>query len=361
MKPTTRVKGPCSIFTGYGKLFTQIAGGLRDKRPIELNALGNTSHDDYPLNIDLTTDANSVGLLVGYPNQIRQLSTRYKILYAMFEASEVPFEWRWGIDEADEVWVPSEFCAQVLGRHSQHQPVVVHPGIDNTVYCRDDRYNNRSPLSMWTGDASIFDKFVIGTAGVMSLRKGLDVMIRAFRLAFPGRDDVVLVIKSRDSRVGIDEMLRVDGGMPLPQVVVIDDDWSEAEMAQFYRSLDLLVLPSRGEGLCMPPLEAAMCGTPSLVTRWSGPLEYIDDDGIFGIDVQDIVRADGIKCNNAHWAEPSLRDLVDKLRAFRDNVPEVKRRYMSWTTPEAVDRFDRGLDAAWKRAKDGHRRGNDPR
>ena len=45
-------------------------------------------------------------------------------------------------------------------------------------------------------------------------------------------------------------------------------------MAALYRRAHAFVLPTRGEGWCLPLLEAMVAGVPSVATAWSGLLEF---------------------------------------------------------------------------------------
>ena len=53
---------------------------------------------------------------------------------------------------------------------------------------------------------------------------------------------------------------------------------SSTNLPDFYRSLDVFVLPSHQEGLCIAGLEAMACGVPVVSTRCGGPEDYVRDD-----------------------------------------------------------------------------------
>jgi glycosyltransferase involved in cell wall biosynthesis len=50
-----------------------------------------------------------------------------------------------------------------------------------------------------------------------------------------------------------------------------------AELRRRLQTLDLFVLPSHQEGLCIAALEAMSCGCPVISTRCGGPEEYVVD------------------------------------------------------------------------------------
>jgi hypothetical protein len=59
-----------------------------------------------------------------------------------------------------------------------------------------------------------------------------------------------------------------------------------ADMPRYYQGLDLLVVPSRVEGIPMPPLEALACGVPVVIGRGVGLHDELPDvPGIYRYDV----------------------------------------------------------------------------
>ncbi|RLI98079.1 MAG: hypothetical protein DRO99_01645 [Candidatus Aenigmatarchaeota archaeon] len=336
-KIPVRLRGPFSGLTGYGRCFCGIAKYLLKSRRLAVEVLSLYNNPQPSADSELVAqsgirfDVRHWGLLFGIPPLLPSLGTEYRVIYTMYEADDIPRQWRTYVKQADEIWVPSRHCAEVFGAYNPRIRVV-HLGVSEFFRPTQlDKKYYRQKLGFhedWQG-------YWIGTAGVMSHRKGVDVLVRAFREAFGTQSDVKLLIKTRDTRwlPPIDD----------PRVIVIDEDWPEEKMRDFYWALDLFVLPSRGEGFGMPPLEAARCGTPALVTAWSGMLEYIDNDGIWGIEVAGLVPTRGMAADHAYYAEPDLADFVDKLRFLYENRPGVGRNYNYWTYREAAKRFEKAI------------------
>ncbi len=83
-----------------------------------------------------------------------------------------------------------------------------------------------------------------------------------------GEDLVRSLIESDISR---DVIWRASGrGWPVPTV-----RYSWEQMPSFYQSLDILVVPSRVEGIPMPPLEALACGVKVVIPRGVGILDEL--------------------------------------------------------------------------------------
>lgn len=335
---TTLFKGPCATYSGMGKLFHGLASRLMDRLAMELLPLDNVIAPGWDLPMTEFTRANQFGVIIGKPPQLNQLPAKYRVLYTMYEGSDIPEQWKLDVKRASEVWVPSTFCQEVFAPYCG-EARIVGAGYDERWYHSRTEVD-RDRFWAMRGLGEISQHRIIGTAGVMSPRKGVDLLIEACQKA--ALRDTVLVIKTRDTRQIPDVMD--------DWVVVIDDDWPELVMAEFYRSIDLFAWPTRGEGIGLPPLESAACGTPALVTRASGPCEYIDDRGIYGIEVAKRVPAVNVAAEHCLWYEPSLDDLVDKLRAFVYDPPEVQHRYRQHSLGFLADKWEAEILAARRRA-----------
>jgi glycosyltransferase involved in cell wall biosynthesis len=93
--------------------------------------------------------------------------------------------------------------------------------------------------------------------GALEPRKGVDVLARAIPLA-RARGLAAEVVVAGDGR----ERRRLEG---LPGVRVLGAV-PDARLGALYAGALALVMPSRGEGFGFPPLEAALAGTPSVLS-----------------------------------------------------------------------------------------------
>ncbi|MFE4693839.1 glycosyltransferase family 4 protein [Streptomyces sp. NPDC056749] len=100
--------------------------------------------------------------------------------------------------------------------------------------------------------------------GRLSRQKGQDVLLRAWRTAASTGARLVLV---GDGPCG-DELRRT-----APPGVLFAG--ATADVRPWIHAADLLVLPSRWEGMALAPLEAMACGTPVLLTDVDGARESL--------------------------------------------------------------------------------------
>ena len=122
---------------------------------------------------------------------------------------------------------------------------------------------------------------VFGSIGRLLPAKGMDLLVRAFRLAFPHGDERVrLVILGDGPQRG--ELERHAAGdqrivlmAPLPEV------------AALYRAFDVFVSAARFEPFGLAILEAMAAGLPLILTRTEGPREFVTDARVTWVSPDD--------------------------------------------------------------------------
>jgi glycosyltransferase involved in cell wall biosynthesis len=148
-------------------------------------------------------------------------------------------------------------------------------------------------------------------------RKGVDVMLQAYGMAFRESDDVVLVIKTfpnphNDVAQQLAQQRARDPGYP--RVELIEEDWSPDQIVGLYRACNALVAPSRGEGFGLPVAEAMLHGLPVITTAWGGQLDFCSEETVWLVDYNPEPAQTHINLPNSLWAEPSVDSLKNRLR-----------------------------------------------
>jgi glycosyltransferase involved in cell wall biosynthesis len=115
-------------------------------------------------------------------------------------------------------------------------------------------------------------------------RKGVDILLEAWALAFTDDDDVSLVIKDlgastvyRGQTAGrsIAAEAAREGGAP---IIHLTEEVPDEHLPGLYTAADILVHPYRGEGFGMPIAEAMACGLPVVVTGHGAALDFVDEE-----------------------------------------------------------------------------------
>ena len=130
---------------------------------------------------------------------------------------------------------------------------VIRNGIDTEVF-----HPGETPRRQGSGPVRI------GSVGRLIPVKGFDVLVEAARRLTPDLDAEYVVVGEGPERAALERQaaglpVRFPGGLHAPSAV-----------ADFLRTLDVFVLPSRSEGLPNVVLEAAACGLPVVSTRAPG-------------------------------------------------------------------------------------------
>lgn len=257
----------------------------------------------------------------------------YSVGRSMFETDGLPGHWVAGANALDELWVTGDFNAQTFRDAGVRVPMHVIPGgIDSQLF-HPDGAPYAVPGVRGTVFLSVFE---------WRLRKGWDVLLRAWADAFSPDDDVTLVIRAYpignvDGRRNadilnerIDRFLAESCGRrraDVARIVLIGERVPARDLPALYRMADSFVLPTRGEGWGRPFMESMACGVPVIATNWSAHLAFLNADNGYLIDVDGLVPADATEVSvytGQRWANPSVSHLSTLFRRVHADRSEAR-------------------------------------
>lgn len=227
-----------------------------------------------------------------------------------FETTVIPKSWIGKINSFDVLFTLCKQNIEAFRNSGVTIPIeLIHWGVDIGKFQEIPRPDR--------------DIFTFGTMGALSIRKGTDVLIDAFKEEFPTEKDVKLICKTsynyypftvNDKRIEV-QMTPVT---------------NEELMEQFFKQIDCFAFPTRGEGFGLTPLEAMATGVPVIVTGWSGPMEYMTPEVGWTIDYTfspaKIFTDQIYKEECGDWAEPSKEHLRKLMRYAYEHRDEVKEK-----------------------------------
>ena len=160
-------------------------------------------------------------------------------------------------------------------------------------------------------------------------------------------DKAIAEVLARDGRTRAD----------VAPIIVLRHALSDEQMARLYRAADVFVLPTRGEGLGLPFMEAMAAGVPVIATRWGGHLDVVDDETGWLVDVTGLVPVDPAQTarspfytSSQRWAEPSVSHTAALLRHAFAHPEEVSRKGRA--AREAITaRWSPAVTARWVRER----------
>jgi glycosyltransferase involved in cell wall biosynthesis len=236
-------------------------------------------------------------------------------IYTMFETETLPARWAPALARAGRVWVPSRFNVETFAAGGVPRELIEYVPLGLEV--------ERMAID---GDPFAF----AGRRGCaflcvcsFSARKGWDILVEAWANAFDRNDDVTLILRTGgvDVRAQIERHLRERGIDParIAPLVVLSETLSSAALAALYRSVDAFVLPSRGEGVGLPYLEAMALGLPTIGTDWGGATEFLNEETGYLIR-SELVQVDRATARanpllrDQRWAAPSVQATAERMR-----------------------------------------------
>jgi len=154
-------------------------------------------------------------------------------------------------------------------------------------------------------------------------RKGADVLLRAFNEACKkAKFELSLTIKSfPNPHNSVTEQIEllVDKKYRSKIRVILNEDLTALDVANLYEQCDIVVLPTRGEGLNMPAIEGVHYEKPVISTDYSGQCEFLDDSCEF-IGYKFAPAVTHFNLNYSFWAEPSVKDLSEKIIKVSEQI-----------------------------------------
>jgi len=232
------------------------------------------------------------------------------------------------------------WCAEKLREAGFPKTTVVLQGVDEQIF-----------FPMTAARQYFRDRFVVFSGGKLELRKGQDLVIRAFSVLQQRHRDVLLVnMWTNPWR----ESLATMSGSPHIRMVPHRDDWGafitallsangvnvagvltlgrypNSTAARIYHNSDVGLFPNRCEGgtnlvLC----EYMACGKPAIASFNSGHIDILTDANSIPLRTQPPVTISDKDGPCGRWNEPSLDETIERLEwayNHRDDLNRIGRQ-----------------------------------
>ena len=256
------------------------------------------------------------------------------VIRTTFETDRIPPNWLQFLEPFDEIWVIAEHNRRAFCRSGvPPEKIRVVPSCIDTRRYRPDGDRLEFP-------ATIEGRFVFLSVFDWALRKGWDLLLRAYCQEFDRSERTALYLKVTRSHGHTMELIRqqvdtllaeCDASLAMrDDIVITDDSFTEEQMAALYRSVDAFVMPSRGEGWGRPYLEAMATGLPTIGTNASGNIDFMNEHNSFLVPAVLVDVPDGavqeIAVYAGHrWYEPDFDELRRQMRRVKDDPSECNR------------------------------------
>ena len=254
--------------------------------------------DHAPAGVNLSEKA-SVDVSMGMPfGKDTWLSGAYRVCFTMWETDQLPGSFIRSVGVYDQILVPCEHNRQVF--EGWHRNVSVVPlGVDT---------------GFWVPSVDPQGRFKVLAGGSLWGRKGLDLVVEAFRKA--RLPDALLEIKAAPHARDVPQ-LKLDANVRLVRSWMGLD-----EQRDWFRSGHVFLAPARGEGFGLMPLQAIASGIPTIVSNTSGQREFAHlATGV--APVRPVPAPLG-----GRWDETDMTALVDLLRDHYERWDHHRQRQL---------------------------------
>jgi glycosyltransferase involved in cell wall biosynthesis len=138
-----------------------------------------------------------------------------------------------------------------------------------------------------------------------SIRKGFDILLKAFMEEFSGDEDVSLLLVtnplhvlagSQGAKIILDDFNEIKSTVKkpetdLPHIALYTKPVNERDMPKIYNSCNAFCLISRGEGFSLTVFEASSCGLPIIASNVTAHTDLLKPDNSFLIEPDGCLEA----------------------------------------------------------------------
>jgi len=313
--------------------------------------LGRGPFANWPQVDPVTLERNPKAKVPSPPDAIRVMShlpiarvpkplNGKRVIYSMMESEKVNNNFIHARCNRyyEEMWTPTYFNKKVFEEAGLSIPCKVLPIAIDDIYSKENAFPLNLNFKVFGDKASEQPEgFKFLSVFRWSYRKGFDVLIKSFLKEFKKSDNVSLIIISRHAGMrhepkfreavefGIGSLYNEFATADSPPIYWCGDIIPEELMPSMYSLGDCFVSTSRGEGLCIPILEASKIGLPTIGPYHTGFTDYLTEENsnIFHVD-------EWVVCNTVpewgNWITAEFQNM--RFPLFGDKTIEEVRFLM---------------------------------
>ncbi len=249
----------------------------------------------------------------------------YNIIFPAWELSHYPSAWIDHLEKFDEVWAQSSFTYDALV--SAVSKPVIHMAEASEVRLSSPLGRRQFGIPE---SAYAFLFFFDFTSYVD--RKNPFATINAFARLCSERpfSDACMILKTNTARAKSTDRRRFQEavGSLSDRLHVIDDTLTDNEIKNLVHCCDCFISLHRAEGFGHGLSEAMYLGKPVIATRYSGNLDFMNDENSFLVDF-DLVpvgKQQYVFAEGQVWADPHVDQAVGFMSRLVDRPDEGRER-----------------------------------
>ena len=243
----------------------------------------------------------------------------HRAAYWYWELDTAPTWWGESARQVDELWAATCFVADALKAVTDKPVHTLFPGVRLGSFTP----RSRAYFGLPTREEGRFAFLFSFHMGSVMERKNPLGLIESFRLAFRDDEPVDLVLKTTTFGHHGAQLAEISEAAGNANVHIVDRVLDGDAITALMDSCDAYVSLHRSEGLGLTMAEAMLLGKPVVATRYSGNLDFMNDDNSLLVDCE-VVPVRGTvppytQVPGARWAEPNVEHAAELMRRVYDD------------------------------------------
>ncbi|MEN0038121.1 MAG: glycosyltransferase [Cellvibrio sp.] len=235
----------------------------------------------------------------------------YNIGYWAWELETIPAEWIKAIRYMNAIFTPSNFTTKAIKNYTSIPVLTATHPVTRSATSQGIRDRLNIPAQAFL----VSNIFSFGSA---MERKNPMGLITAFTQAFNATDDAYLVLKANAGSNTPEKQNLLKAIQAYPNIRLVDEHWSREDVLGLIESSDLYASLHRSEGFGLTIAEAMLLDTPTLVTAWSGNMDFCTEENSFLVQFKPIKvessHPEFQGFENATWADADVQQTTQILK-----------------------------------------------
>lgn len=281
-----------------------------------------TSHGDLPENIPMVVHVNPP--LLGYlflRLGRKFIKQRPVISYWAWELAQVPPLWKSSFALVTRVWAASIFCQKAFEEYTPFVACLPHPvePIHISPSGHPSVGGNDKIVRNFDFPKDTFKVLFVFSMGSGVERKNPHAVLDAFNQAFGDQKDVLCIIKITHAAANLHETERLQR-RARHNIHILCDDMPYVRVMELISLCDVYCSLHRSEGFGLTLAEAMSLGKAVMATRWSGNLDFMDENCAALVDYTFVpAHYHAWKTQTQQWADPDINHAASLLRRLYEN------------------------------------------
>jgi len=250
---------------------------------------------------------------------------------SVWEFDHIPQDWIDPFVQAKIILTQSHFCAEIFAK-----AIGDRSKIHVISYILPPSASPIGPTIRNFGK----EYFLFGSVFEWVPRKMPELMIQAFQEEFSQDEKVCFILRATHPNIP-NLTAYVAQKYHDPRLIVLNDPITD--ITAFYRGLDCYISCTGGEGFGQTLAEAMACGIPTIGSRHSGNLDFMNDMNSWLVDVEpwSVVEDPLIPNEGFQWRRPKVASIRKAMR----EVFELKREHLISKKTEAAQKISATMTA----------------